>query len=252
MNPSMSLPLLVVFGLLPAVAGAQTPVQRITLGAEHSGLSGPYADWNGQSVRYLRQWSTRAVFEAELGHSHRYGLHDTEAAVGGSLPLAEQLTLGLRATYSPTHQVAPRHSASANLQWEFRRAWLLHGGWRHTRYDATPVNTGSLKLEHYFGDWSALAAVHATRALGRDTRSYELRASRYYGEGSSVGLILSRGDEATALGAGNVVLARVQALALVGRHGVSGPWALRYSLSRTEQGSFHTRTGASVGVEYDF
>lgn len=241
--------------LLAAAAGhafADAPLNKVALEAESSRLGAGQPDWRQQTLRLGHQRDRRTLVEVEASHVHRYGQHDVEAALAGSLPLAEPLTLALRVSHSPTHRVIARGSAGAALQWEFQRAWLLHGALRHTKYDAVDVNLASLMLEHYFGEYSALLGVHNARAFGRDTRSYELRASRYYGEGSSVGFLLAVGDEAVAIAPGTVVLARVETLALLGRHAMTGPWALRWGLHRTRQGSFHTRTGGSLGVEYVF
>ncbi|HEY8357875.1 MAG TPA: YaiO family outer membrane beta-barrel protein [Ramlibacter sp.] len=240
---------------LPVLACAQpdVPFDRAAVTAEHSGLDRGLADWNSLGLRLERHWSRREVAQLELTRTRRFGLEDTELAIGGSAALAPAVTGSMRLAYSDTHRVLPRASLAAALQYEFRPAWLLHGGLRHTRYATTQVDQGSAMLEHYFGNYSALAAVHAVRAFGQTRPVVELRAARYYGQGSSVGLIASSGDEAAQVAAGTVALTRVRSVAIVGRHALGqGPWALRYGLHQVRQGGAYTRSGASLGVERDF
>jgi YaiO family outer membrane protein len=107
-------------------------------------------------------------------------------------------------------------------------------------------------LERYAGDYSASLAWRPVRTLGTSANGFELRANRYYGDDSHVGLIASSGREATPLGEGQIVLAQVRSLALVGRHRVGPGWSLTYALNRTRQGGFYSRTGLAAGAQHDF
>lgn len=243
-----------VVAVLPcAVAAQASPVNRVAVVGEHNALGSGQPDWSSQSLQLSRHWSRRQVAEVELTQSRRFGVSDSELALGGALPLSDTLTGSLRLAYSPTHRVLAHGSVATGLQWEFSRAWLLHGAARHTRYNDATVRQASVMLEHYFGDFSVLGALHAVRAFGQSQPVYELRGAWYYADASSIGLIASTGDEAAQVAPGTVALARVRALAVTGRHTVgAGPWALRWGLHRVRQGSFHTRTGATLGVQRDF
>jgi YaiO family outer membrane protein len=137
------------------------------------------------------------------------------------------------------------------VQYEFAPAWLLHGGARSTRYDETRVNQGLLMLEHYVGPFSWAAGWRPTRAFGTTAHNGELRASYYYGDAGSVGLILAAGREATSIGE-TVTLASMRSVALVGRHRLQRNWTLTYSAGHTRQGDFYTRNGLSLGIQYAF
>lgn len=240
---------------LPALAAAQpaAPVDRAALLVERSDLHNGTPDWRTLTLQLGRHWSPRQLAEVELTETRRFGQRDTELALGGALPLAHRLTGSLRLAHSPTHRVLARASAAGSLQYEFRPAWLLHGGLKRSWYDAADVSQASVLLEHYFGDFSALAGAHAVRAFGTTSHVFELRGNWYYGDASYVGFIAAAGDEAAQVAAGALALARVRSLALAGRHAVQGtPWSLRYGLHRVRQGGFHTRTGASLGLQRDF
>jgi len=248
--------------LLPLAASAQStqpagPQDRILFLADHSRLDRGFADWNEAGVLLSRHWSVREVAELGLARTRRFGLDDTRLDLGWSKPISERLTGALQASVSPSHRVLPRYALGGQLQYEFARGWLAHAGARHTRYeasstDSTQVNQLRLALENYTGPFSVLAAWSPARALGQNTDTAELRGNYYYGQDSSVGLILARGDEATQLGPDQVVLADVRSVALTGRHAVgTGRW-LVWGLNRTHQGSFYTRTGATLGLQLAF
>ncbi|MCG2593255.1 YaiO family outer membrane beta-barrel protein [Ramlibacter sp. XY19] len=240
---------------LPVLAAAQDsgPVSHVGVLTEASHLSNGTPDWTSVTLQVGRQWDKRTGVNAELTETRRFGERDTEMAVEGFAPLSPTLTLSGRLAASPTHRVLARDSAGANLQWEFRKAWLLHTGLRHTRYPSVDITEGSVMVEHYFGDFGALAGVRSVRGFGTTEYVGELRAAWYYSDTSSVSLIASDGNEASQAGPGSVVLTHVSALALVGKHTLgAGPWLLRYGLHYVRQGSLYNRSGATLGVQRDF
>ena len=228
------------------------PVNRLQLSAEHNRLDRGLPAWDELTLRYSHQWQRRELAEVALTQARRFGQTDSQLEASYVRPFGPLLTASAQLTLSPEHRFLARHSAEAGLQYEFMPAWLLDGRLRHTRYDNASVDQATLMLERYVGDYSASLAWRPVRALGTRSDGFELRANRYYGDDSSIGLIASSGDEATALGGGAIAIASVRSLALVGRHRLQPGWSLTYALSRTRQGSFYSRTGLSAGVQRDF
>lgn len=247
---------LVVAALLPptlmAQVAFQAPVDRLQLVGGHDRLSGEYSDWNEQSLLYSRQWSRDEIAQATLTRAQRFGLSDTQVEVAYTRPLAPGLVAAAQLGYSPTHNFLPTHSIGGAVQYEFRPAWLVHLRLQQTRYRATSVEQATLMLERYVGDYSASLAWRPVRALGTRATGIELRGNAYYGDDSYVGLIASAGREATQVGAGQITLADVRSVALVGRHRIGPGWSAIYAVNRTRQGSFYTRTGVSAGVQRNF
>jgi YaiO family outer membrane protein len=146
----------------------------------------------------------------------------------------------------------PREAGCAAIQYEFAPAWLLHGGFKTTTYDNTTVYQGLVRLKRYVSSFSWSVAWRPTQALGTDAQGVELRGSYYYGDKNVVGLSLAAGREAAAVGNQRVVLADVRTVALTGRHWFDPAWALTYALERTRQGTFYSRSGIRLGVQYSF
>lgn len=235
-----------------AAQDAQPVVNRLQLSREHNRLDQGLADWNELTLRYSRQWERRELAELALTRARRFGQTDSQLEASYVRPLVPRLTASAQLTLSPEHHFFARHSVEAGVQYEFLPAWLLHSRLRHTRYDTASVDQGTLMLERYVGNYSASLAWRPVRALGTHANGYQLRANRYYGDDSSIGLIASTGQEPTQLGAGVIELADVRSLALVGRHRLDPRWSLTYAVSRTRQGRFYSRTGLSAGVQHNF
>jgi YaiO family outer membrane protein len=249
--PLAALALLVTASAASAQAPA-APENRAALIYERSNLDRGFSDWTSATLLVGRHWSVRQLVEAEYTETRRFDLRDREWALNGAMPLSDQVTASARVTSSPTHHVLARYSAGATLQWEFSKAWLLHGGFKHTSYDETDVDEGLVMLEHYFGNWSAAAGARRSRAFSEHAGSGEARVAYYYGDRSSVGLFLGAGDEITQTGPDTLVFARVRSAALAGQHAFDARWKLRWGLHYIRQGDFYTRRGLTVGVQAAF
>lgn len=231
---------------------ASEPRLRVSLSEEHSSVSNGNSAWDQQTVT-LGRVQGRKVQELSLSHYRRFGQDDTELAGYLSGSLTPALTGWLQGSYSASHRVIAQSALAAGLQYEFAPSWLVHGGLHHAGYTANDVNRATLALEHYFGNFSLLAGTGRARALGRDTTSWELRGSYYYADDSQATLALGSGDEATQIAPGTLAIAAVRSVALFGRHRFTGgPWSLTWGAHHVRQGTFHTRTGGSVGVQYLF
>ncbi len=247
---------LAVAALLPPTLMAQAafaqPVNRMQLSAGDDRLGRGYSDWNDMSLLYSRQWSRDEIAQATLTRAQRFGLSDAQAEVAYTRPLAPGLVAAAQLGYSPTHNFLPTHSIGGGVQYEFLPAWLVHLRLQQTRYQSTSVDQATLMLERYIGDYSASLAWRPVHALGTRANGIELRGNAYYGDDSYIGLIASGGKEATQVAAGQIALADVRSVALVGRHRINPGWSAIYSVNRTRQGSFYTRTGVSAGVQRNF
>ena len=237
---------------MPAAADNTAAQTSVELSGEVFRLSNDTPDWRAQSARITYKHGPRDVREVTLTRTSRFGLTDQQIGGVYSMPSGDRLTATLAANFSPSHRVLARHGVDASLQYEFAPAWLLHGGLGNNRYDQVNVNQGRLALEHYFSSFSVVAAWRPVRAFGVDTASSEFRANYYYADHSFVGVSVSHGREATFVNAGSVVLANVRSAALTGRHELPRHWAIRYALTHTRQGDFHSRDGVQLGVEYRF
>lgn len=228
------------------------PKDYLRLQTETSRLDNGQPDWHEHSAGWRRQWSSRRSFQASVAAVRRFGLEDQRLTLDYARPLSAQWSLELEAAHSPTHRVLAQFTGGARVGWEFEPRWLLHTGLRASRYDTGSVHQASMGVEHYFGRYSAVATGQLTRSLGARATATQWRLNAHYGERNVVGLMVVHGHEVARMGPGVLRLIPVHADAVVGRHALSGPWTLAWSLEKTRQGSFYTRTASSLAVEHAF
>lgn len=251
MKPA-ALALLLAAGGSACAQDVTGPVGRVGIATEHFRLDRGHASWDEVALHVSRQWSTREAADLGLARTRRFGLDDTEVRAAGSRALSPTLTASVQASASPSHRVLARGSLGAAVQYEIAPAWLLHGGLRHTAYDVTSVEQARLGVERYVGAFSLLGAWSPARGLGRRTDAYQVRGGWSGAGGGSAGLLLAWGTEAAQVGDGQVALADVRAVAVLGRLPVvRGLW-LTWAASRTRQGTYYTRTGGTLGLQADF
>lgn len=246
-----SVPVLAWLPALNCIAQESMPASDVGLSIGRERLSNGSPDWNDTQLQFNHRFAPRHVGGVTLARTERFGLRDTQLGLSYVRPLQKDWTLALEASASGTHRVLPRHAFGAAVQVEFAPAWLLHGGLKTTSYDAVTVNQGMLMLERYAGSMSASLAWRPARAYGTTAHAWEARASYYYGERSSAGLILASGKEAASIGP-TVAITSVDAIALVGRHWFNRHWGINGGFSRTRQGDLYSRNGINLGLQYAF
>lgn len=244
---------------LPLVVSLSPPAQdtvrqsRTIIGTHFAreNLSDGLPDWTESGISVRHDIATRHLFEFAAVETERFDLDDTQFNALYSFPINAKLTATIDGNTSPTHRVLPKNMLGGTLQYEFARAWLFHGGARTTRYDDVRVNQGVLMLEHYFSSYSWLLGWRPTRAFDTTAHVIEARGTYYYGDKSSVTLLASDGKEASSIGT-DVVLTKVNAVALIGHHWLNNRWAINYAASYTRQGDLYERSGIDIGVQYNF
>lgn len=232
-------------------ACAQDGTTTVRLAGTHEQLDNGTRDWRETSLGLQFGFAPRQVLDLSLARTSRFGLRDNQFAASYSMPLSDALTATLEASASDTHRVLARHALGGQLQYEFAKGWLAHGGLRTTSYDSATVNQALASLERYIGAFSVAATWRPTHAYGTTSHGAELRASRYYGERNAVTLILAGGREAASV-PGGVSLTGVRSAALTGRHWFDRHWAATWAIGHTRQGNLYSRDGITIGAQYAF
>lgn len=214
-------------------------------------LSNNLPSWRETTVQYTQQTGSETFLETGLTRASRFNMDDWQFNALYSTKLSSALRASLDANVSPSHRVLARYALDGQLQYEFQQAWLANVGLKTSSYNDARVNQLQFGLEHYFSAFSISVGLRPTRVFGRTVYSGEVRGNFYYDDRNSVGLLIASGREATPIGA-NVALADVRAVAIIGQHWLNRHWGLTYAVNRTRQGTFYTRQGIDVGIQYAF
>ncbi|MCX7171705.1 MAG: YaiO family outer membrane beta-barrel protein [Proteobacteria bacterium] len=235
--------------LMPAHAESGPAIEWFQSGDR---LSNGSPDWHSEELRLSNQIAARNQIDGTLRQTRRFGLSDTQIELNYAFPLAARLTGLVTASNSTTHRVLPRTDLGASLQYEFAPTWLLNVGTSRTEYDTASVNKMALGVEHYFSAFRWAAGWRPTRVEGVSANGGDVRFDYYYNDQDFVGIQVAAGKEASNIDTRGVVVSSVRSAALIGRHGLSRNWKLRYGIERVKQGDFYNRTGVRLGAQYAF
>ena len=233
----------------PDATAAPVPGVSVQVAAGFETLSNNTPNWREQTLQVRGRMTPAQTWGVGLTRTSRFGLDDTQVNATYAHKISPSLTATIEGTASPTHRVLPRNSVGAQVDYEFMPAWVAQVGAKTKSYDAVRANQLLLGVEHYVGNFSVGAAWLPSRAFGKTVNAAQLRGNYYYGDGSSVGVLLASGREVTPL-ASAVAVANVRAIAIIGRHRLAPKWNLTYAVNRTVQGDLYTRRGVNVGIEY--
>ncbi len=251
MARSVSPPAVLAAAFACALAPAAQARTEAGFHAGYDKLDNNTSSWRNESAFVEHKTDGGSIASLRANATRRFGLEDRQLEGFYGAALSERLRFGVDANASPSHKVLPRAGLGGALQYELSRGWLVHGGARHTRYDAVTVNQLSAGIEHYFGNWGAALHLYNSNAFSENTQTLAARLSRYYGERDRINLILASGREPANIG-GTVLVSDVHSVVLTGRHWLKPSLAIDYSVGSTRQGDFYTRTGASLGVVVAF
>ncbi|MBI5922136.1 MAG: YaiO family outer membrane beta-barrel protein [Betaproteobacteria bacterium] len=235
--------------LFPAFAQTGSAIEWTQSGDR---LSNGGANWHSEELRLSRQIAPKNSIDGTFRHVSRFGLADTQLEINYAAPLSARLTGAVTASGSTSHRFLPKSDLGASLQYEIAPTWLVHAGAGATGYEKANVAKAMLGIEHYFSAFRAAVGWRLARADGVPANGADIRLDYYYDDLDFIGLQAASGREAANIDGRGVIVSSVRSAGLIGRHGLTRHWMLRYGVERVKQGDFYNRTGVRLGVQYAF
>lgn len=239
---------LIVF-LVPAFAET---VPAIEWSQSSDRLSNGGTSWHSEELRLSSQIALRHQIGGTLRQASRFGLADRQIEINYAFPLTGRLTGAATASGSSTHRFLPKSDFGASLQYEIAPAWLLNAGAVQSEYDKASVTKAVLGVEHYFSALRVALGWRPSRAEGVMANGADVRVDYYYGDLDFIGLQAASGREAANIDGRGVTVSAVRSAAIIGRHGLTRNWTIRYGIEKVKQGDFYNRTGVRLGAQYAF
>ncbi len=224
---------------------------QIGAGFSFDHLSKGKGVWRARYIEFEHRFAPRKIVYGSLQESDRFNLNDLQWILGGYYPLPADITLNVEANASASHNMIPRHSELASLQFPLGNAFFLTGGMKHSEYTASNSLQEFGMIEKYFSDYRIAYTLTATQSHGINEFGHRASLSRYYNEISYATLSLSSGTEVEQV-TGKNYFYDTWFVGANGRHWINKDWALLWSIGRTVQDTAYTRTGASLGFRYAF
>lgn len=243
--------------LLIAVAASPSPSPvpasvQIESGVAHENLTNGRGDWNSQYLLITQQNADRQSVYVQISTNKRFGQSDDQVLFGTYVPLSARWLLNAEADASNTHYVLPAESVFTGVQYASGGGFIEGAGARHTGYDSASVNSGVFSIEKYWGVYRFSYMLTAADVAGSGTDvEHVMELDRYYGKSNSVVAVgYVSGREVDSVGLPALVTSRVQGWNVHGRHWMNRNWAIVYGAGTLMQGTFYTRTGGQLAVDY--
>jgi YaiO family outer membrane protein len=226
---------------------------RLSASAAYEELSGAHPSWRSGAVALDRPLRSGTRLAMAFAVEQRYDKQDEQFALGIAQRFGGGWAIEAGGAVAPNGELLPETQLHLEVGRPLSQALSGSLRYRQARYASLDVDALSAATEYSFGNYRAAYTVTASKPSQLDTRfGHALRVARDYGVGSSVSLLLARGEEAETVAPGTVLVTRNTAVALYGTHWRSSAWGLTWSCAWNEQGELYDRLGVRLGLEHRF
>lgn len=222
---------------------------KMTLGAGYEDLSGDNPDWNNQFVQldWLRTGNQR--YFGRVARDVRFDRTDQQMMAGGEWRLPGDWTVGGEVNVSPDANFQPESGFAFYVERPIAKAWVGNLAFQQRRYDSATVSTYGAALQHYFGNYRLAYGLKLSHLHGyENSLAQSLAMDWYLTPKTSVRITISGGEEAEAVGAGQVLETSVSSATLSGRHAFSERLTLSWSAGTHLQGDLYRRNYVGLAL----
>lgn len=226
------------------------PPVDVEVGGSREVLSGDHEAWEEYWVRATIRPAPATYAYGGVRHTRRFGQEDQQLEAGGGLPLAERWSLGLEATWSPTHRVLPIWGLAGRVTHQLSPRWSVFGGGGRHVWEPTGMNHQHVGVAHHIQRFRAAYSLgfHQIDTGGSGIRHSVDGTWAYDDLGSSIMLGLGTGRQGGAVGPGDIRSVTEQSAWVSGTHWLDGRTGVGYTFGVHRHGDFFTRSTSSVGV----
>jgi len=224
--------------------------QRWTLlmGAGADQLSDGFDSWNNQFAELHFAHNTRQRYAIRVARDARGSSDDISTGASMSFNHETWFT-GASLSFSSSPDFQSDASLDAHVGRPFGDGWSGVLRYRYRGFENATVSGVVLGVEKYFGDYRIAYDLGASRLHGASSfMNHVLTGNWFYRDEASVGVSLSTGREAEAIGGGRVLETDVAGIAISGRHPLSERVGLQWWLGLHEQGDLYRRRFLGMAV----
>jgi YaiO family outer membrane protein len=223
------------------------PPTEAHAGVGYEALTAGMAAWTEGFARLQTGLGHGMGVHLQARRTERFDLADTQVQAGldarvGGWGGAVEVAL------SPTGNVLPTLSVLAELHRDLGRGWVVSAGGRHLDHDIGPVRIGTFTTDYYAGDYRLGYALSLGFVDDASAAAHRASASRYYGAGSGVTVLVGAGQSVERLGVEDLLITDIRAVAVWGVHWASPRIGITYGASFNRHGALFDRRGAQLGV----
>lgn len=225
------------------------PQWSVLVGAGYDRLDNDAPSWNRVFTELSRESESSARHWLGVARDSRFSTSDITLTLGSSIPIANRWTIAADYSIASNPAFMPDSVLGASVSRSFDKGWGVTIAYRYRDFPTVSVGTTTLATERYMGAFRFAYALNATHLDSAGTSfGHGFTSNWYYDDKASIGLTLSAGTEAEAIGPGQVLESRVRSAALTGRRALNEKFALQWWLGLHDQGDFYRRQFLGMAV----
>lgn len=224
----------------------------LLLGAGHDSLDNGSPSWQQQFIEVSRSSDTIGNYRIGIARDERYNESDLTVRVGGDVSFSSDWFAGFQISSASSPSFQPKFGYSASVGRSLGKGWVGNVGYRRREYDSVTVGSMNATVEKYIGDFRIAYVLGRSHLHGAsNSLNHTATANWYIDDRSSIGLSMSTGEEAEAIGPGQVLQTEVRGLSLNGRRQLTDRFGLQWWLGIHDQGDIYRRRflGLAVSIQ---
>ncbi len=222
---------------------------RVLIGLNVESLSDDLPGWNQVFLEVMTNRSNGARYFLRAARHERFGNSDSAIGGGGDWQLAGEWFAGMNAQVSPSAEFQPGYEVGGHFGRALFHDWVADLQYRRRHYDTAIVDSYVATTEHYFGSFRAAYSLGLSHLHGASNSvGHTITLNWYKSDNTSFGVSFNRGDEAEAIGVGQVLITSVHGITITGRHTLNDRFGVNWWLGTHEQGEFYRRQYAGMAV----
>ncbi len=228
------------------------PTWMLLVGGGADKLSNDLPGWDNQFIEAHYERGDKTRYVGRIARDARNSIGDISFALGGEWPV-QSWTVGAGVTVVADPEFYARTGFELHAGRSFGDGWNGTLRYRYRDYDNATISTVVADVEKYVSDFRFAYTLGASHLQGASNfMSHAVTANWYYRTGSSIGLSLSAGSEAEAIGGGRVIETDVRGVSVTGRHQLNERLGLHWWLGVHDQGDLYRRDFLGMAVSIRF
>ena len=226
-------------------------VARWTLlvGAGHENLSNDAPSWNQQFIEVSREQDSVGRYRIAVARDERFDNSDLSVSLGGDFSFASDWSAGVDVTMASSPEFQPDLSFGGYVGRSLADGWVANLRYQRREYETATVGSTTGIVEKYVGDFRIAYALGLSHLHGAsNSLNHSLTTNWYYSDRSSIGITLNTGEEAEAVGPGQVLETDVRGVSISGRRQLTDRVDLQWWLGLHDQGDFYRRQYLGLAV----
>lgn len=227
----------------------ESPDWIVLAGGSVEHLSDGLPGWNSQFAQLNYAHSNLRQIFVRSAREERFDKTDIQLALGIDWKLPQKWLGGGGVAMVSDANFLPELQYELHLGRSLARGWAFDIRYRRRNYQTAVVDSYIGLVERYVGDFRVALSTGLSHPHGAGNSLAQTVYFNWYAtETTALGLSFAYGEEAEAIGAGQILETKVQGITLTGRHKLHRRLTLDWSLGAHEQGDFYRRQYAGVAV----